>query len=91
MPFALRDRFGDLYLDALETQTKLQRRLSRLEATLERQVDFARAEVETELIELRSQAEVLMRDNARLRRRLAESSHRQGKAGDNRTGEVKPR
>ena len=74
VPFALRDRFGDLYLDALETQTTLQRRLSRLEATLDRQIEFARAEVETELVELRAQAERLISDNARLRRRVAELS-----------------
>jgi hypothetical protein len=77
VPFALRDRFGDLYLDALATQTRLQRRLSRLEATLDRQVEFVREELNTELAEVRAQALVLVRDNDLLRKRIAEMSIRQ--------------
>jgi lipopolysaccharide biosynthesis protein len=70
VPFAMRDRFGDLYLDALATQTRLQRRLSRLEATLDRQVDFVRAELDTELAEVRREAGDLAEENRRLRSML---------------------
>jgi hypothetical protein len=75
IPARPRDHFGDLYLDALATQTRLQRRLSRLEATLERQVDFARAELTVELAEARDQAAILLRDNDRLRARIADSAY----------------
>ena len=71
LPVTPRDRFGDLYLDALAAQTRLQRRLSRLEATLDRQVEFARAELALELSELRDEATILLEDNERLRARIA--------------------
>ena len=71
LPVTPRDRFGDLYLDALAAQTRLQRRLSRLEATLDRQVEFARAELALELSELRDEATILLEDNDRLRARIA--------------------
>jgi hypothetical protein len=70
VPFALRDRFAELYLDGLEIQTVLQRRLSRLEATLDRQVVAARSEAEAEASELRDHATALVRENERLRHRL---------------------
>jgi Glycosyltransferase WbsX len=71
VPFAIRDRFGELYLDALATQTRLQRRLSRLEATLDRQVDFVRAELDAELAEVRHQAAILAQENQRLHSTMA--------------------
>lgn len=39
VPFTLPGRFADLYMEAVDRQITLQRRLSRLEATLERQVE----------------------------------------------------
>jgi lipopolysaccharide biosynthesis protein len=72
VPFAVRDRFGDLYLDALATQTRLQRRLSRLEATLDRQIDFVRTELDAELAEVRQEAAVLAQENQRLHARIAD-------------------
>jgi Glycosyltransferase WbsX len=80
VPFILRDRFGDLYLDALATQTRLQRRLSRLEATLDRQVAFVREECTSETGEVRAQAMLLLQENDRLRKRIADMS----KAGSSR-------
>jgi hypothetical protein len=72
-PVVPHDRFAELYLDSLETQTKIRRRLSRLEATFERQIDVARYESYLEAEELRRQAAQLVRENERLRRRLEES------------------
>jgi hypothetical protein len=74
VPFELRDRFAELYLDAVATQTVLQRRLSRLEATLERQLLNARSEAEAEAAEMRAHAATLLRDNDRLRLQLATAS-----------------
>jgi hypothetical protein len=74
VPFELRDRFAELYLDGLATQTVLQRRLSRLEATLERQLAVARMEAEAEAAELRAHAATLLADNDRLRLELATSA-----------------
>jgi hypothetical protein len=71
-PVVARDHFADLYLDSLEAQTKIRRRLSRLEATLERQVDVAIYETQLLADQLRQQAAVLVRENDRLRRRLEE-------------------
>jgi Glycosyltransferase WbsX len=71
VPFTLRDRFAELYLDALETETVLQRRLSRLEATFERQLSAARADAEAEAAEVRGHAADLVRENDRLRHELA--------------------
>ena len=70
VPFELRDRFAELYLDGLETQTVLQRRLSRLEATLDRQITSASEQAEAELTAVRAHAESLSRENQRLRREL---------------------
>jgi Glycosyltransferase WbsX len=70
VPFSLRQRFADLYLDAIEAQTILQRRLSRLEATLERQIAAARAEAEAEAAQLFDEAAALLEENERLRARL---------------------
>jgi len=70
VPFALRDRFGDLYLDSRAAQTRLQRRLSRLEATFERQLDGVRDEYEADLATLRRDARLLLKDNDRLRLEL---------------------
>jgi ElaB/YqjD/DUF883 family membrane-anchored ribosome-binding protein len=70
VPFALRDRFAELYLDSVATQTVLQRRLSRLEATLERQLASARSEAEAEASAMRAHAATLLRDNERLRLQL---------------------
>lgn len=78
VPFVLRDRFAELYLDGLETQTLLQRRLSRLEATLERQVAMARSEAEAEVSELRGQAVALLSENERLRHRLSLATNGNG-------------
>jgi hypothetical protein len=65
-----RDHFARLYLDSLEAETRLRRRLSRLEATFERALDVARHEAYSESEEVRHQALRLARDNARLRREL---------------------
>jgi hypothetical protein len=70
VPFELRDRFAELYLDGLETQTVLQRRLSRLEATLDRQLSSASEKAEAELTTVRAHADSLSRENERLRREL---------------------
>ena len=70
VPFALRDRFAELYLDAIEAQTVLQRRLSRLEAMLERQIATARSEAEAEAAQLFAEAAALAQENERLRARL---------------------
>ena len=70
VPFVLRDRFAELYLDGLETQTLLQRRLSRLEATMERQLDLARSQAEADASQVRDDAAALLRENERLRRQL---------------------
>jgi hypothetical protein len=70
VPFAMHDRFGELYLDALEVQMRLQRRLSRLEATFDRQVDHARKEAQAEADELRAYVATLLRQNQDLRDRL---------------------
>jgi hypothetical protein len=71
VPFELRDRFAELYLDGLETQTILQRRLSRLEATLERQLERVRTEADAEVAAFRAHAVTLADENERLRRELA--------------------
>jgi Glycosyltransferase WbsX len=76
VPFALRDRFAELYLDAVATQTVLQRRLSRLEATLERQLASARSEAEAEAAAVRAHAATLLRDNEQLRLQLTMISER---------------
>jgi hypothetical protein len=76
-PFAVRDRFGELYLDALETQTRLQRRLSRMEATFERQLEEATSEARTEADEMRARALTLSGEIDRLQdelNRLADGS-----------------
>ena len=67
-PVVMRDRFAELYLDTLEVHTKLRRRLSRLEATLQRQIDVARYEAYLELDEVRGHAALLAQENERLRR-----------------------
>jgi Glycosyltransferase WbsX len=69
-PFAMQDRLADQYLDAFEMQTRLQRRLSRLEATLNRQITYARAEAAAETEELRGYLAILLRQNRDLRDRL---------------------
>jgi hypothetical protein len=78
-PFAPQDRLADQYLNAIEMQTRLQRRLSRLEATLNRQIAHARAEAEAETEELRKHLAILVRQNRDLRERL-------GILSDDRTG-----
>ena len=70
MPFVLRDHFAELYLDGIETQTVLRRRLSRLEAMLERQIAAARAGAEADTAQLCAEAAALMHENERLRARL---------------------
>jgi hypothetical protein len=75
-PFELRDRFADLYLDGLETQTILQRRLSRLEATFERQVAAAVRGANEEAEEMRAHALTLTREVERLREQLASRTSR---------------
>ncbi|MCU1655427.1 MAG: glycosyltransferase WbsX domain protein [Pseudonocardiales bacterium] len=74
-PFVLRDRFGELYLDALQTQMRLQRRLSRLEATFERQVEEARQAATAEANEMRAHALTLAREVSHLRDLLASTSN----------------
>jgi hypothetical protein len=74
VPFVLKDRFAELYLDAVATQTVLQRRLSRLEATLERQLASARSAAEAEAAAVRADAATLLRDNERLRLELTMTS-----------------
>lgn len=59
IPFAVRDRFAELYLDAYKAQVKLQRRLSRMEATVERAVANARHEAEAEAAHWKGIAESL--------------------------------
>lgn len=66
-PFAIRDRFAELYLDAYSAETRVRRRLSRLEATLERQLEQARADMYSEVVALRADAVALARENERLR------------------------
>jgi hypothetical protein len=68
----VRDRFAELYLDAVEAQTVLQRRLSRLEATMDRQLDAARAEALRELEALQINATQLWQENVRLKAQLAD-------------------
>jgi hypothetical protein len=70
-PFKLKDRFGDLYLDALQTQTRLQRKLSRLEATFERQLADAVHAANAEADEMRTHAATLAREIQRINERLA--------------------
>lgn len=67
VPAIPRDRFGELYLDLLAAQTTVQRRLSRLEATLDRQLDLVRAEAREEVDEWRSRADALAHEVTRLR------------------------
>jgi hypothetical protein len=79
-----RDRFAELYLDSLEAQVALQRRLSRLEATLDRQLEAARGEAEAETLQLRIEATSLLQENIRLKARLAldeDSPATEGTAG----------
>jgi hypothetical protein len=54
VPFDLPGRFADLYLQAVERQITLQRRLSRLEATLDRQVESRVAGITDEMVERRA-------------------------------------
>jgi hypothetical protein len=61
-----RDRFAELYLDVLEAQTVTHRRLARLEATLERQIEIVRAEAELTT----KSAALLLEENVRLKQRL---------------------
>ena len=68
--FGLRDRFAELYLDTVENLTIVQRRLSRLEGTFERQLDQARAAAEAEAARLRTDAAALLLDNERMRAQL---------------------
>ncbi|CAM2803587.1 glycoside hydrolase family 99-like domain-containing protein [Skermania piniformis] len=65
------DRYVELYSDALDVQTRLQRRLSRLEASFERQLEFTRRESRLEVDQLRREAAVLVREIDRLRAQLA--------------------
>ncbi len=69
--FPMRDRFAELYLDGLAAQVVLQRRLSRLEATLERQLAIAREAADAEATALRAKASALLKENDRLRHQLA--------------------
>jgi hypothetical protein len=48
----------------------LQRRLSRLEATLDRQIEFVRTELQDELTAVRQEAALLARENERLQARI---------------------
>lgn len=59
VPFAVRDRFAELYLQAFDAQVTLQRRLSRLEATMERAVAAARSEAQAEVAHWKSVAQTL--------------------------------
>jgi hypothetical protein len=70
LPTAIADRFADLYLDGVETQIKLQRRLSRLEATLERQIAAVRADAKQETDRLQAEVAALTGHNERLRAKL---------------------
>ena len=76
----VRDRFAELYLDVLAAHTTTQRRLSRLEGTLERQIEFARGDADAEISRLRDEAASLFRENERLRAQLAEVNERTGAA-----------
>jgi DNA gyrase/topoisomerase IV subunit A len=80
VPFAVRDRFGELYLDSLEAQTILQRKLSRLEATLERQIANARSEAEAETAKLRRLIATLLEQNDHLRQEVDAQRERSGLA-----------
>ncbi|MBJ7609791.1 MAG: glycoside hydrolase family 99-like domain-containing protein [Candidatus Dormibacteraeota bacterium] len=71
-PASRSERLERLYMDGLEVQTRLQRRLSRLEAMFERQVHHARHDAEQTMAALRDDAVVLTREIDRLRARLAE-------------------
>ena len=71
VPMAIRDRFAELYLDAVENLTLVQRRLSRLEGTFERQLELARSAAEAEAARMRADATALLLDNERLRAQLA--------------------
>lgn len=74
------DRFVELYLDALATQTQLQRRLSRLEGTFERQLLAAGRQSQVEADEMRAHALTLARENDRLRAELARVTARMAQA-----------
>ena len=67
MPFQLRDRFAELYLNSLESQTTLRRRLSRLEATFDRQLEAATADAKAEAAEWKRHVSVLGDEIDRLR------------------------
>jgi lipopolysaccharide biosynthesis protein len=60
-------RLSQLYLEAYEAQSLLQRRLSRLEATLERQIEFAAREAEARAATAEAHAAELAREIDRLR------------------------
>lgn len=74
LPFNLPKRFADLYLDSAAKQALLQRRLSRLEATLERRIEQETAEAQVRIDASRKQALEMADEITRLRSQLAEIS-----------------
>ncbi|MBO0767723.1 MAG: glycoside hydrolase family 99-like domain-containing protein [Solirubrobacterales bacterium] len=63
VPFKQRDHFADLYLDAVEALTRLQLRYSRLQGSIDRQIQLAEADI----VQTRADALTLKRDNDRLK------------------------
>jgi hypothetical protein len=68
---AIGDRFAALYLEARENETRLRRRLSRLEGTFQRQLDEATATARAEAEEMRAHARRFAQEIDRLRAELA--------------------
>ena len=64
-------RFAALYLDARESETRVRRRLARLEATFQRQLDDATRAAKTEAEAMRTQAVRFAAEIDRLRTELA--------------------
>jgi len=64
-------RFAAMYLEARENETRLRRRLSRLEGTFQRQLDEAAGKARAEAEEMRAQALRFAQEIDRLRAELA--------------------
>ena len=65
------DKFAALYLDSRESETRLRRRLARLEGTFQRQLDEATGQARAEAGEMRAQAVRFAEEIDRLRSELA--------------------
>jgi hypothetical protein len=72
-----RETLSELYLDAFENQVRLQRRLSRLEGTFQRQLDAATREAKDEASRMRDAALELAEEVERLQKELAKRDGRE--------------